>query len=313
MTEKAATHQLHSVAAGASAKDRVLTWLDSNLAVLFNVPTVVLLAGLVAFPTVLVIWTSLTDWQLVMNQEPNFVGLSNYVTMWQEERWLGGIFNTFYYAIVSLTGQFVLGMATALLFNRNFAGKSFYRSIWMMPMISMSVAISLVWAIMFNTTYGMLNFLLSGLGVPELAWTADPLIVMPSLILVGIWQWTPFMTLLLLAGLQSLPTDPFEAAKIDGASKWRMLIHITLPLMQGHILVALILRSIFAIKEFDIILTITTGGPNYASETMNMNIYFNAFEYGYMGVSSAKGVIFFAFILVIQLVLVKLRRRQWSY
>ncbi len=86
MTEKAATQQVHTFAAGASAKDRVLTWLDFNLAVLFNVPTVVLLAGLVAFPTVLVIWTSLTDWQLVMNQEPNFVGLSNYVTMWQEER-----------------------------------------------------------------------------------------------------------------------------------------------------------------------------------------------------------------------------------
>ncbi len=170
-----------------------------------------------------------------------------------------------------------------------------------------------MWAILFNNTYGLLNHYLDTFGLPTLNWTTDPHMVMPSLILVGIWHWTPFMTLLLLAGLQSLPTDPFEAATIDGASRWQAFYHVTLPLMRGHIFVALILRSIFAVKEFDIIMAITEGGPNYASETMNMNIYFNAFEYGYMGISSAKGVVFFVMILVIQLVLVRLRRRQWSF
>ena len=116
-----------------------------------------------------------------------------------------------------------------------------------------------------------------------------------------------------LAGLQGIPTALLEAAHIDGANAWQSFRHVTLPLMRSHIIVATVLRSIFALKQFDIILAISEGGPDYASETMNINIYFNAFEYGYMGASSAKGVIFFACILIIQLTLVKLRRREWSY
>ena len=310
---KVATPVFDQADGASSLKHRILRWLDLNLAIVFNIPTVGFLVALIAFPVVLVLWTSLTDWQLVTNQDPRFVGLANYLQMWTEERWLNGIFNTFYFAAITVLGQFILGLATALLFNRQFAGKAFYRSIWMMPMISMSVAISLVWAILFNNTYGLLNYVLTSMGLPGIEWVTNPQWVMPSLIIVGIWQHTPFMTLLLLAGLQSLPTDPFEAARIDGASKWQVLVNVTLPLMQGHIMVALILRSIFAMKEFDTIMAITEGGPNYASETMNMNIYFNAFEYGYMGASSAKGVLFFTAILLIQLALVKLRKRQWSY
>lgn len=315
MIEKASTVTTgqQAVAPQAGLTDRLVGWIDRRIAVVFNIPTVAFLGALVAFPIALVLWTSLTDWRLISSEEAQFVGAQNYIKVWTEERWLESIVHTFYYAGASVAGQFVLGMATALLFNREFAGKTFYRSVWMMPMMSMSVAISLVWAIMFNNTYGVLNYFLGGLGLPNVQWTTDPNWVIPSLILVGIWHWTPFMTLLLLAGLQSLPTDPFEAARIDGASPWQGFFHITLPLMKGHILVALILRSIFAVKEFDTIMAITAGGPNYASETMNMNIYFNAFEYGYMGEASAKGVIFFGFILIIQVILVRLRRRQWSY
>jgi len=312
-TEKLAAPMVDITGSIASLKDRVLAWVDRNMAVVFNIPTAAFLLGLIAFPVFLVLWTSLTDWQLITKQKAEFVGLANYISVWTEERWLNGIFNTFYFAVCTVLGQLTLGMASALLFNRQFAGKTFYRSVWMMPMISMSVAISLVWAILFNTTYGLLNYILNSLGLPAIEWITSREWVMPSLILVGIWQHTPFMTLILLAGLQSLPTDPFEAARIDGASRWQIFVNITLPLMRTHIIVATVLRSIFALKQFDIILAITDGGPHYASETMNINIYFNAFEYGYMGLSSAKGVLFFCFILIIQLILVSLRRREWSY
>jgi multiple sugar transport system permease protein len=159
----------------------------------------------------------------------------------------------------------------------------------------------------------VLNFVLGNFGVDPIEWTTSPQWALPSLIMVGIWHYTPFMTLILLSGLQSLPNDPFEAARIDGASRWQVLWHVTLPLLKAHIMVALILRSIFAIKEFDTFLAITEGGPNYASETMNLNIYFNAFEYQYMGQAAAKGVIFFGVIACVQLILVRLRRRSWSY
>ena len=297
----------------ATTGQRLAAWCDRNLAILFNLPTLVFLFGLVAVPITLVVVTSFSDWQLITKPDPDFVGLRNYIDPWFEERWLGAVWHTFYYAVASVGGQFVIGLATALLFNRSFAGKAFYRSVWMMPMMSMSVAISLVWILFFDSAYGMLNFVLGGVGIGPINWTTDPNWAMPSLILVGIWHHTPFMTLILLAGLQSLPQEPFEAARIDGASRWQMLIHITLPLLKAHIMVALILRSIFGVKEFDTILAITEGGPAYATETMNLNIYFNAFEYQYMGAAAAKGVLFFCFIAAVQLVLVRLRKRSWSY
>lgn len=292
---------------------RITAFIDRHMVVLFNLPTVIFLFGLVAIPISLIVGMSFTDWQLITKPDWDFVGIENYIKPWGDERWLGAMWHTVYYAVASVIGQFVLGLATALLFNRSFAGKSFYRSIWMLPMISMSVAVSLVWILFFDNAYGMLNFLLGNVGIDPIEWTTSPEGAMPSLILVGIWHYTPFMTLILLSGLQSLPQDPFEAAKIDGASRLQVLWHVTLPLLKAHIMVALILRSIFAIKEFDTFLAITEGGPNYASETMNLNIYFTAFEYQYMGEAAAKGIIFFAVIASVQLVLVRLRKRSWSY
>jgi multiple sugar transport system permease protein len=294
-------------------RTRVVNWIDRNLPILFNIPTVLFLGGLVAFPVALVLYTSLTDWYLYKPGERQFIGFWNYVTMWQDPRWVASVWHTAYFAGGSVFFQFVIGLAVALLFNRQFRGKSFYRSVFLLPMISMSTAISLVWIIMYNNSFGILNFWLTNFGLDPVEWLSDERMAIPSLILVQVWQWTPFMTLLLLAGLQSLPTEPFEAARIDGASPWQMLVHVTLPLLKGHIIVALILRSIFAVKEFDTILTMTEGGPNWATETMNMNIYFEAFAYGHTAQAAAKGVVFFLFLLAIQIALVKYRERQWSY
>lgn len=292
---------------------RLGAFIERRMALVFNIPTAIFLFGLVFAPVLIVIGTSFTDWQLITKPNPDFVGLENYIKPWGDERWVGAVGHTIIYTVASVAGQFVLGLATALLFNRSFAGKSFYRSLWMMPMISMSVAISLVWILFFDSEYGLLNFGLSQFGIEPIEWTTSSEWAMPSLILVGIWHYTPFMTLILLAGLQSLPQEPFEAARIDGATRWQTLWHVTLPLLKSHIMVALILRSIFAIKEFDTFLAITEGGPNYATETMNLNIYFNAFEYQYLGAAAAKGIIFFACIACVQLVLVHLRKRSWSY
>jgi len=291
----------------------LVDWIDRNLPILFNIPTVLLLGSIVAFPVALVLYTSTTDWYLYTPAERQFVGLANFIDAWSDPRWVSAIFHTFYLAIGSVALQLVIGLAVALLFNRQLRGMTFYRSVFMLPMIAMSTAISLVWIILYNNSYGVLNFWLSSLGLSSVQWLSDPAWAMPSLILVQVWHWTPFMTLLLLSGLQSLPSEPFEAATIDGASPWQMLVHVTLPLLKGHIIVAVILRSIFAVKEFDTILTMTEGGPNWATETMNMNIYFNAFDYGHTGMAAAKGVLFFIFLLAIQFTLVKYRERQWSY
>jgi multiple sugar transport system permease protein len=295
------------------ARERLVNWIDRNLPIIFNVPTVLLLASIVGFPILLVIYTSFTDWYLYRPGDRQLIGLGNYVQAWTDPRWVNSIWHTLYFALGSVFFQLVIGLAIALLFNRQIRGKTFYRSVFLLPMIAMSTAISLVWIIMYNNSYGVLNFWLTSLGLGSVEWLSSPNMAIPSLMIVQVWHWTPFMTLLLLAGLQSLPTEPFEAARIDGASPWQMLVHITLPLLKGHIIVAIILRSIFAFKEFDTILTMTEGGPNWASETMNMNVYFDAFKYGYTGMAAAKGVMFFALLLAIQWALVKYRERQWSH
>ena len=311
MTERAAPYPLGR--AEGRPRGGVTDWIDRRLALVFSLPTGVFLLGLVAFPVALVLWTSLTDWYLYTPEQRRFVGLRNYVTLWADPRWRAAIWHTFYFAGASVTLQLVAGLAVALLFNRQLAGRTVYRTVFLLPMIAMPTAISLVWKVFFDNTYGLLNHVLALAGLAPVEWLSSPRWAIPSLVLVTVWEHTPFMTLLLLAGLQSLPADPYEAARIDGASAWQTLRHITLPLLRAHIAMALILRSIFAVKEFDIILAITGGGPEFASETMNLNIYLNAFDYGYTAQAAARGVVFFALILAIQLVLVRLRSRQWSY
>lgn len=294
-------------------RDAVLDWIDRRLAVIFNIPTVAVLVGLVLIPAAMVVYTSLTDWHLYRSDQRAFVGLDNYIAAFQEERWITALFQTAYFAGGSVILQFVIGFAVALLLNQEFYGNKLYRSIFMLPMLAMSTAISLVWLILYNSSFGPLNYWLVSAGLPGVEWLGDPRWAMLSLIIVQVWQWTPFMTLLLLAGLQSLPKEPYEAARLDGANPLQSFVYITLPLMRAHIVVALVLRSIVEIKEFDTIMTMTEGGPNGATETMNMNIYLNAFSYAQIGMAAAKGVIFFSLILAVQLLLLKRRTRRWSY
>lgn len=298
---------------GMAPHRALMEWIDRNIAIVFNIPTVAVLAGLVALPAAIVIYTSLTDWHLYLSDQRRFVGLDNYVNAFRDGRWVGSIFRTAYFAGGAVILQFVIGFAIALLLNQEFKGNKIYRSVFMLPMLAMTTAISLVWLILYNSSFGPLNYWLVSASLPAVNWLGDPRWAMPSLIAVQVWQWTPFMTLLLLAGLQSLPSEPFEAAKLDGANAFQSFIHVTLPLMRGHIVVALVLRSIIEIKEFDSIMTMTEGGPNGATETMNMNIYLNAFSYAQIGMAAAKGVIFFALILLIQVLLLKIRSRRWSY
>lgn len=298
----------------ASMSGKILGWIDRHIDLIFNLPTALTLLLIIGYPVVYVVSLSFTEWYMLSGDEPaRFVGLQNYLQLFSDERFVRSIWHTFYFAGASVTVQVILGIALALLFDREFRGKTFYRSLFLMPMIAMPTAMSLVWIIMFDVNYGVLNYFLGLLGLGPVEWVVNPRYVIPSLVLTDVWHWTPFMTLLILAGLQSLPPEPFEAAKIDGASGLQTLFFITLPLIKPHIIVAVILRSIFALKTFDTIITITQGGPDFASETMNLNIYYNAFFYFRMGYAAAMGVFFFLVLLVINLILIRLRRREWSY
>ena len=185
------------------------------------------------------------------------------------------------------------------MFHQNFAGRGFLRGIFIMPMMATPVAIALVWTMMFHPQLGVLNYLLSLVGIPPQLWVFNPTTVIPSLVLVETWQWTPLVMLIVLGGLAAIPTEPYESAQIDGASVWQVFRYITLPLITPFLFIAGMIRMIDAVKSFDIIFAITQGGPGSASETINVYLYSVAFVYYDLGYGSAIAVIFFLLIVAL--------------
>ncbi len=292
----------------------ILDLIDRHMRWLFPLPALVVAGGLFVYPFIRLCWLSFTRLMLTSRQPPTFVGLANFAqAFFHDSHFWRAIWLTLYYALGSVAGQFILGFALALLINRRFRGEATFSMLLLFPLIATPVAMSLVWSMLMNPMMGQLNWYLSLVGIGPSNWAADSATVMPSLIMIEIWHWTPMTMLVLLAGLKSLPKDPYEAAIMDGASRTQTFFQITLPLMQPHIFLVLILRLIHGLKVFDKIFVIAGGGPNRASETLNIMIYqqaFGALNYGY---ASALGMIMLLIILIITLSMFKFRQRKWRY
>ena len=170
---------------------------------------------------------------------------------------------------------------------------------------------SFVFVMMYHPTLGVLNYFVTSLGLPPGTWTYASQTVIPALVLMNTWQWTPLIMLIVLAGLAALPHEPYEAAMIDGASRWQTLWLITLPLVRPSIVTAVLFRLIDSLKTFDIIFVMTQGGPGGASDTINLYLFNTAFSYFHMGQASSMVVIFFAIILGLSLLAVRIRRATW--
>jgi multiple sugar transport system permease protein len=207
----------------------------------------------------------------------------------------------------------VLGTAAAMIFHREFPFRGVLRGVFIMPMMATPVAIALVWTMMFHPQLGVLNYLLSLVGIPPQLWVFNPNTVIPSLVLVETWQWTPLVMLIVLGGLAAIPTEPYESAQIDGANFWQMFRFITLPLIMPFLFIAGMIRMIDAVKSFDIIFAITQGGPGSASETINVYLYSVAFVYYDLGYGSAIAVVFFLLIVALAALMLYARKRMlWT-
>lgn len=301
--------------AGKYTTEFFLDLIDRQIRWIFPLPALCVAGGLFAYPLGRLVWLSLHNWMLTSQQPATFVGLAQYMrAFFQDPHFWKSIWLTCYFAFASVAGQFVLGLALALLFNREFKGESVFRTFMLFPIIATPVAMSLVWSMLMNPMMGHLNYYLSLVGLGPSAWVADKDTVMPSIIMVEIWNWTPMTMLIFLAGLKSLPKEPFEAAIMDGASRIQIFFKITLPLMQPYIVLVLILRLVHSMKVFDKIYVLSSGGgPDRAAETLNLLIYneaFQALDYGY---ASALGVIMLIIIFAISLALFRYRQRSWSY
>jgi len=294
--------------------EKILDYTDRQIRWLFSAPALLVMLGLFAYPMFRLIWTGFTDEVLSSEGKIEFIGFANYVRAFSEDpHFLRSIWLTLYFAVGSTLGQLTLGLGLALFLNRQFKGEATFRMLLMFPIIATPVAMSLVWSMLMNPMMGHLNYYLSLLGLPGSLWAADTSTVLPSLIMIELWHWVPMTMLVLLAGLKSLPKEPFEAATVDGASRFQMFVNITLPLLQPYVFLLLLLRLVHGLKVFDKIFVISGGGPNRASETLNIMIYEQAFGATNFGYASALGSFLLLIILLISIGLFRFRQRKWSY
>ena len=286
-------------------------FIERNIKWLFPLPAALFIILMMAFPVVYTIWVSLTDWSMTSSGSAQFVGLKNYIALFSDPRFFNSVKLTLYFTILAVGVETVLGVAIALILNREFKGKNLAKGLLLLPMVATPVAIGLAWTLFYEPTIGLGNYALQLLGLPASKWLASNTSVIPALAIVDIWEWTPMVTLIVLAGLAALPHDPYEAAMVDGANNWQVFRYITLPLLSPTILVAVVLRGIDAFKTFDIIYTMTAGGPGFASETLNIYAYNLGFGYFKFGAASSALVALLALVLGSSL-LVLWMRRSWE-
>jgi multiple sugar transport system permease protein len=291
---------------------RALThFIDRRQAFAYPAPAVVTLFLIVIIPIVFNLYLAFNKWTIGLGQ-PRFIGLGNFIELLSDERVLNGVKVMIYFSGLSLSLEMVLGLLIAVYFNRQFKGSEIVQAIYILPFAATPVAVALIWRIMLNPEIGVMNYLLQSVGLPGSLWVSSPLTVIPALVMVDVWKWTPMITLIVLAGLKSLPHEPYEAARVDGANALQIFWYITLPLIRPVLIAALMLRSLDNLKEFDMLYTITQGGPGIASETLYLYSYNVGFSFFKAGYGSALMVVVFLIVLVFNVVMNRLRLRAES-
>lgn len=277
----------------------------------FILPALVATVAIIVFPWIFTIWMSLHEWKI--GGAKTWVGLRNYIDLASNQRFLESMWHTAYFTVLAVLLPLVAGTFAAVIFNRRFPLRGLLRTIFIMPMMATPVAIALVWTMMFHPQLGVLNYLLSVVGIPPSEWVFARSTVIPSLALVEVWLWTPFVMIIVLGGLAAVPEEPYESARLDGATQWQMFRYITFPLVLPFIAVAGVMRTIDAVKAFEVIYVISSGGPGTASETINLYLYSQAFAYYNVGTASTVVVVFFAIILLLSVALLWVRERSKWY
>jgi ABC-type sugar transport systems, permease components len=281
---------------------------DRALPYLLVAPTVAVLLALSIYP---LIYSIRVSFQTGMGQRAAW-SLGNFARLASDRFFLDALGHTLVYALVALTFEFLLGLGLAVLLNEKLRGRNFFRALLLVPMMLPPVVVGVVWRLMLNPNFGAVNGTLKGAGVntSALTWTASPKLALASVIMVDIWQWTPFMFLVLLAGLQAIPQEPYEAAVIDGSSRWQTFRHITLPLLKPAILIALLLRTMDLLRVFDQIFILTEGGPGFATETISLYIYRTAFRFSDFGYAAAMSFVLLILTNIISLLYIRLLQKQ---
>ena len=255
-----------------------------------------LLAPALAFLLVMAVWpfayllyASFTSYQLAVPIPIEFVGVDNFTRLLGAERFWSSLGITAIFALVAVPLQILIGLGLALLINSVSRGREFYASLFLIPMMLAPIVVGFAWNLFLNPIYGPLNSALRGMGLSPPAWAQSPDWALPIIVLVDIWQWTPLVMVILIAGLRAIPSTIFEAARVDGSSRRQTFFNIVLPMLAPYIVVAFVLRFIDSFKVFDVIYILTRGGPGTSTQNLAYYTYdlgFNRFEFGAAGALS---------------------------
>jgi len=278
---------------------------EKKYAYLYILPGVMILALITLAPFLYDVILSFTNKSLASSKAPAFIGFSNYKDVVTSKYFWIAVVKTLQYSFFAVLIEMLLGLILAILFQVEFRGKIIIRSLLLLPMVATPIAISFLWKIMYNPNSGIINYLLKFLHIPGAAWLASERTAMLSVVLVDVWQWTPFVFIIMAAGLSSLPEEPFEAAVVDGASLGQMLRYVMLPLLKPILIIAMLFRVVDSFKAFDLIYVLTGGGPGISTETLNIHVFLNGFKYLKMGYAAALSIFLIFFIILISSFIVK--------
>lgn len=275
-------------------------WWNRNQRLLipyiFIAPNVVVFAVFMFVPILLAFYISLNEWTLIGT--PTFVGLGNYLDMLEDSEFLRAFYNTGVYTLGTVPTSIALGLVVALGLNHKLPGRTLLRSIFFVPVIISLVAVALIASWIFNDNYGIINAALSAVGIGDVPWLSSARWAMISLIIATLWIRLGFNMVIYLAALQSIPTELYDAARVDGASGWRRFRHITWPLLGPTTFLLVIINIIYSLHVFDLIYVMTGGGPGFSTTVLVQYIYQMAFTEGQMGYASAIGVVLYLLLLI---------------
>ena len=299
-------------ASPAASTRRRKTWRfgeQERFMLLLLAPSALLLLLFQVLPIVIGANASFRDWML-SNPKGTWLGLAHYAAVLTDPVFLTIVLpNTFGFMFATVVLSLVIGLSLALLLNREYRGQKIVQTVLLLPLMVAPVIAAIMVRWIFNDQFGIVNVMLEALGLEGQPWLAQRWTAFGVILLTDVWLWTPWFALLLLAGLQSLPKDPFEAAEIDGTSRWRVFRHLTLPMLRPVIVVCIVIRSIDAFRTFDIVWTLTGGGPARQTELFSLYAYENAFVFLNFGRGSAAALIGAVIVLVFGLTLYRLLNR----
>ncbi|MCD6318546.1 sugar ABC transporter permease [Candidatus Aerophobetes bacterium] len=291
---------------------KIGVWIERHILIIFLIPLLLTLCAVLLYPLGYSLISSFYKWSIARPfMGKKFIGISQYVKAFKDELFISSVVNTFIFTGIAVSIELTLGIGIALLLAGDFKGKKIFQSVLFIPVVLTPVGVGILWKILLNTDMGLIPYLFSKIGFTGVSFLSNPILAKFAIIIVDVWETTPFVFIMILAALESLPPEPFEAAVIDGASRWQLLQHITFPLIKPIILVILLIRTMDIFRIFDTIYVMTGGGPGSATEsvsTYTIRVMFEFFETGY---ASTLSFIILAIIIVMSLILTKIFKVEY--